>query len=42
MVGIRNLTLHLRNSAILQINKLNAELRTKKKVAELRLQTFKI
>ncbi len=39
-VGIRNLSPHLRNSAILRTIKLIAELRTKKG-AELRLQTFK-
>jgi hypothetical protein len=40
-VGICNFSLHLCNSAILQTTKSIAELRTKK-VAELRLQTFKI
>ncbi len=40
-VGIRNLSLHLCNSAILRTTKLIAELRTKK-VMELRLRTFKI
>jgi hypothetical protein len=40
-VGIRNLSPHLRNSAILRTTKSSAELRTKK-VAELRLRTFKI
>ncbi len=41
MVGIRNFSPHLRNSAILRTTKLIAELQTKK-VAELRLRTFKI
>jgi hypothetical protein len=40
-VGIRNLSPYLRNPAILRTTKAIAELRTKK-VAELRLRTFKI
>ncbi len=40
-VGVRNLSPHLRNSAILRTTKSIAELRTKK-VAELRLRIFKL
>jgi hypothetical protein len=40
-VGVRNLSPHLRNSAILRTTKSIAELRTKN-VAELRLRTFKL